>query len=238
MDDPAGLAISEKLKAHTRSIQQAIRNANDGMGLIQVADSALREIGNILQRMRELAEEAANETLGSSERSALQAEYAALKSEIDRISDVTEYNGQKLIDGTISSSGLTFQIGFRATTNDQITLTISNADAASLKLSETTGSSIDTAANATSALVQIDSAITLISTWRGDLGAKQSRLSAAIANLTAAQENYSSAISNITDADFAYETAVFTRNQILTQAAVSVLAQANTLPQQALVLLR
>ncbi len=236
-DDAAGLSISEKLKAQTRSIYQAVRNANEGVNLLQVADGALREIGNILQRMRELAEEAANGSLGQSERNSLDTEYQQLKSEIDRIASVTEYNGQKLINGAISTSGLDFQIGFQNTSNDRVTITLNSAGASALQLNESGAISITAASEAQSALTMIDSAISIVASQRGTVGAKQSRLSSAISNLDTTAENYESAVSNITDADFAYETSVFTKNQIIAQAAVSVLAQANVLPQQALTLL-
>ncbi|MBI5327361.1 MAG: flagellin FliC [Deltaproteobacteria bacterium] len=239
-DDSAGLAISEKLKAHSRSVYQAIRNSNEGVNLMQVAEGALKETGNVLQRMRELSEEASNASLGTSERNALNAEFQQLLSEIDRISDVTEYNGQKLIDGTISTSAaaINFQIGFQNTSNDRISLSISNADASALTIHGGTFSAINSVSAAQSMLTQVDSAIALIATWRGDIGAKQSRIQIAIANLTSTAENYDSSVANIVDADFASETAKFTRNQIITQAATSVLAQANVLPQQALTLLK
>ncbi len=237
-DDAAGLAISEKLKAQTRSIYQAVRNANEGVNMLQVADGALSEIGNILQRMRELAEEAANGALGSAERTSIDSEYQQLKSEVDRISNVTEYNGQKLINGAISSSGLSFQIGFQNTSNDRISVTINKADASTLALNTANAGAVSTAALAQSALQVVDSAISLLTTQRGNIGAKQSRLDSAISNLSTTAVNYESAVSNITDADFAIETATFTKNQIIAQAAVSVLAQANMLPQQALTLLQ
>ncbi len=237
LDDAAGLAISEKLKAHTRSIYQAVRNAQEGVNLLNVADGALREIGNILQRMRELAEQAANGSLGDTERQALDAEYQQLKSEIDRISSVTEYNGTKLINGNIST-GVSFQIGFQNTSNDRITVSITSITASTLQLNNSGGAAISNVSMAQSALQLVDSAITIIASKRGTIGANQSRLLTAIANLNTTAQNYESAISSITDADFAYETSVFTRNQIIAQAAVAVLAQANVLPQQALTLLR
>ncbi|MBI5682832.1 MAG: flagellin FliC [Deltaproteobacteria bacterium] len=240
-DDAAGLAVSEKLKSHSRSIYQAVRNANEGVNLMQVADGALKETGNVLQRMRELSEQASNGSLGTNERNALNSEFQQLMSEIDRISDVTEYNGQKLIDGSISASAnaLSFQIGFQnVTANDRISLTISNADASALTIHGGTFSAINSVSAAQSMLTQVDSAIALVATWRGDIGAKQSRISIAISNLTSTAENYDAAVGSITDADFASETAKFTRNQIITQAATSVLAQANVLPQQVLTLLK
>lgn len=236
-DDVAGLSISEKLKAQTRSIYQAVRNGNEAINLLQVTDGALREIGNILGRMRELGESASNGTLGATERNALDSEYQELKSEIDRISVVTEYNGQKLIDGTISASSLSFQVGFQNTSNDRISITVNSAGASALQLSETNAISITAATEAQSSLTNIDSAIQIVASLRGDVGAKQSRLNTAISNLGTTAVNYEAAVSSITDADFAVETAAFTKNQIIAQAAISVLAQANVLPQQALSLL-
>ncbi len=237
-DDAAGLAISEKVSAQVRSIQVAIRNAQDGISLAQVAEGGLTEIGNILTRMRELAEEAANGTLGSSERSALDNEYQQLKSEIDRIASVTEFNGIKLLDGSQSTTGVTLQVGFKNTTNDRITF-FSGIDATNTTKLGITGTfgTISSAANAQSALTQIDSAISTVAERRGTLGAIQNRLESTINNLRIASENLSAANSRIRDADFAYETAIFTRNQILVQAGTAILAQANVLPQYALQLL-
>lgn len=236
-DDAAGLAISTTLKAQTRSINQAIRNANDAVSMLQTAEGGLAEMSNILLRMRELAEQAANESLGSTERGYLNDEYVALKSEINRISDVTEFAGSKLLDGTLSA-GVSFQIGFKNTTNDRLTLTVADTDAASLGLNTTGADSISTAAAAQSALSVLDaSAITILSGRRGSIGALQNRLEYTISNLQTAAENYTAANSRIEDADFAAETAAYVRNQILVQAGTAVLAQANVLPQQALTLL-
>ncbi|RMG72438.1 MAG: flagellin FliC [Nitrospirae bacterium] len=238
-DDAAGLAISAKVTAQVVSIQVAIRNAQDGISLAQVAEGGLTEMGNILTRMRELAEEAANGTLGDSERSALDNEYQQLISELDRISKVTEFNGVKLLDGAKSASGITLQVGFQNTTDDRITFFsgISAINTSSLGLTGTFGT-ISAAGNAQSALTQIDSAISTVAKHRGTLGAIQNRLESTINNLRIASENLSAANSRIKDADFAYETAIFTRNQILVQAGTAVLAQANVLPQNALQLLR
>jgi len=238
-DDAAGLSISEKLRAETRSIAVAIRNSQDGISLAQTAEGGLTEIGNILARMRELAEQAANGTIGASERSALDNEYDQLMSEINRISNVTEFNGTKLLDGTISSTGVTLQVGFRNTGDDRITF-LSGTEGAAVNTSALAISATDitTATGAQAALDSIDSAINTVATRRGTLGAVQNRLDSTISNLSIARENLSAADSRIRDADFAYETAQFTRNQILVQAATAVLAQANVLPQAALQLLR
>ena len=238
-DDAAGLSISEKLRAHIRSISVAVRNSQDGISLAQTAEGGLNEIGNILARLRELAEQSANGSLGTTERSALDNEYAQLLSEIDRIAEVTEFNGVKLINGAQCASGITLQVGFQNTANDRITF-LSGIAATSTTILGITGlfATISSAGNAQSALTQIDSAINTVAQRRGTLGAIQSRLEVTISNLGIASENLSAADSRIRDADFAYETAIFTRNQILIQAGTAILAQANTLPQNVLTLLR
>lgn len=236
-DDAAGLAISTSLKAQVRSINQAVRNANDAVSMLQTAEGGMAEMSNILLRMRELAEQAANESLSDTERGYLNDEYVALKSEINRISDVTEFAGSKLLDGNLSA-GVNFQIGFKNTANDRMTLTIQDTDAVSLGLNTAGADSISTAAAAQSALAVLDaSAITVLSGRRGSIGALQNRLEYTISNLQTAAENYTAANSRIEDADFAAETAAYVRNQILVQAGTAVLAQANVLPQQALTLL-
>ncbi|MEC4684754.1 MAG: flagellin [Nitrospirota bacterium] len=238
-DDAAGLSISEKLTAQIRSIAVAVRNSQDGVSLSQVAEGGLTEIGSILTRMRELAEQSSNGTLGTSERSALDNEYSQLISEIDRISNVTEFNGIKLLDGSQSSTGVTLQVGFQNTANDRINFFsgVAATDTANLGI---TGAfaTISSAGNAQSALTQIDAAISTVALRRGTLGAIQNRLDSTVSNLRVASENLTAANSRIRDADFAYETAQFTKNQILVQAATSILAQANVLPQNALQLLR
>ncbi len=236
-DDAAGLSISDKLTAHIRSIAVAIRNAQDGISLAQTAEGSLGKIGDILARMRELAEEAANGTLGTSERSALNNEYSQLKAEIDRIANVTEFNGTKLLNGSQSTSGITLQVGFHNTTNDRITFFsgIGATNTSGLGVSST---NVLAAASAQSALDLIDSAISTVALRRGTLGAIENRLDMTITNLQITSENLSAANSRIKDADFAYETARFTQNQIIVQAGTAVLAQANVLPQNALTLLR
>jgi flagellin len=232
-DDAAGLGVSETLRAHIRSINQVIRNANDGISLTQIADGAAATIGNLLTRMRELASQASTGTLGGTERSYLDQEFLALRSEIDRIAAVTEFNGNFLLSGT--SNSFTLQVGFKSGTNNTLTIALRDLDLATLNLSSV---NISTAANAQSALSNIDSAISAVATARADYGSYQNRFEATIASLQVASENLTAAESRIRDADIAYETAVFTRNQILVQSGIAVLAQANTLPQQALALLR
>lgn len=239
-DDAAGLAISEKLRAHTRSINQAIRNSQDGISVSQTAEGALSEIGGLLSRMRELAEQASNGSISASNRSDLDNEFQQLKTEIDRIATVTEFNGTKLIDGSQCASGMTLQVGFQGTTDDRITVMSGLTSVHSGSALSLTGnySAIISAAQATSVLAAIDSAISTVATRRATLGAIQNRLDTTISNLRVASENLTAADSRIRDADFAYETAQFTRNQILVQAATAILTQANVLPQAALQLLR
>ncbi len=239
-DDAAGMAISMKLTAHVRSLNQAVRNAQDGISVVQTAEGGMNEIHNILTRMRELGQQAATGTLSTSDRTALQTEFADLKTEIDRISDTSDFNGLKLMDGSLSVSGVSLQVGINNTSNDRIKITGStfgNIDGSALGLTTATLSSIDTVGHAQSMLTVLDSAISTVSTRRGNLGAVQNRLGSTIANLEIAAENLSAANSRIADADFAIETANLTRSQIILQAGVAVLSQANTIPQYALQLL-
>jgi len=233
-DDAAGLGISETLRAQIRSINQAVRNSNDGISLLQIADGGAANIGGLLARLRELAEQSASGILGSNERSFLDTEFVALRSEIDRISSVTEFNGTKLLSGTGNDS-LGLQVGFRSSANDTLTLALKDLDTGTLSLSTT---NVSTAASALTALGSIDSAISAVASARANIGSLQNRIDAAVQNLEVANENISAAESRIRDADIAFETAQFTRNQILVSAGVSILSQANTLPQQALQLLQ
>jgi flagellin len=233
-DDAAGLGISETLRAQIRSINQAVRNSNDGISLLQIADGGAEGIGNLLGRLRELAEQSASGILGSNERSFLDQEFLALRSEIDRISSVTEFNGVKLLSGTGNDS-LSIQIGFRSSANDTLSLSLNDLNTGTLSLSSV---NVSTSGNALSALSNIDSAISAVASARANVGSLQNRLDAAVQNLQVAGENITAAESRIRDADIAFETAKFVRNQILVQAGTSILAQANTLPQQALALLQ
>ena len=233
-DDAAGLGISETLRAQIRSINQAVRNSNDGISLLQIADGGAEGIGNLLGRLRELAAQSASGILGANERSFLDQEFVALRSEIDRISAVTEFNGVKLLSGTGNDS-LSIQIGFRSSANDTLSLSLKDLDTGALSLSTV---NVSTSENALSALSNIDSAISAVASARANVGSLQNRLDAAVQNLQVASENITAAESRIRDADIAFETAKFVRNQILVQAGTSILAQANTLPQQALALLQ
>ena len=233
-DDAAGLGVSEVLRAQIRSINQAVRNSNDGISLLQIADGGAENIGNLLSRLRELATQSASGILGSNERSFLDQEFVALRSEIDRISAVTEFNGVKLLSGTDNDS-LSLQIGFRSSANDTLNLSLNDLTTADLALSTV---NVSTSANALSALSNIDSAISAVASARANVGSLQNRIDAAVLNLGVAHENITAAESRIRDADIAFETSLFVRNQILVAAGTSILAQANTLPQQALTLLQ
>jgi len=232
-DDAAGLGLSESLRAQIRSINQATRNANDGISLTQIADGAAATIGSLLARLRELSSQSASGTVGNTERSYIDQEFVALRSEIDRIAQVTEFNGQALTSG--STISFSIAIGFRSASGNTLSLDLNDITTTSLGLNSV---NVSTSANATSALANIDSAISAIATARAEYGSIQNRFEATIANLQVTSENLTAAESRIRDADVALETSVFTKNQILVQAGIATLAQANTLPQQALALLR
>lgn len=231
-DDAAGLAISENMRASIRSMNQAMRNANDGVSMLQTAEGALNETANILIRMRELAEQSASGTVGSDQRTAINNEFTQLKSEIDRIASVTEFNGTKLLN---SSQSVDLQIGAKNTTADKLTISLKAAFASSIGAGT---SSVDTQASAQTALDNLDTAINSVSSQRGDLGSYMNRLQSTINNLQVAVENTSAAESRIRDVDVASETASMTRAQVLVQAGTAILAQANQTPQAALSLLR
>ena len=237
-DDAAGLAISEQMRADVRSMNQAVRNANDGISLLQTAEGALNEVSGMLTRMRELAEQAANGSLSTSQRATLDQEFQTLASEITRIADTTEFNGTKLINGALSSgsaAAATFQIGIGTTVNDRLSIGISAMQATSIGISA--AGAVSAMAFARTALDLVDSAITNVTKQRGIMGAVQNRLERTIANLSISAENLTAAESQIRDVDMAQEMATFTMNQILTQAGTAMLAQANLLPQSVLTLL-
>ena len=234
-DDAAGLAISENLRGQIRGLKQASRNSEDGVSLVQVAEGGLNEIGNMLIRLRELGVQAASDTIGNTERKFLDVEYQQLKSEMQRISEVTEFNGRDLLNGT--GGVLDIQV---STHNDPFKDRISfNASAAnsSLEALGMTAESLATKEMAQQSLSTIDSAMVSVNSMRANFGALQNRLNSTIANLGIAHENLSAANSRIRDADIAEESAELTRNNILMQAGVSVLGQANQIQQVALKLL-
>ncbi len=236
-DDAAGLAISEKLKAQIRGLGQAERNAMDGISMIQTAEGAMNEVGGILSRMRELAVQSANGTLGTAERGFIQLEFDALSEEVDRIAEVTEFNGFSILNG--STTGVTFQVGLNDNQNDRISVELTEVHTSTLGTSGTQidDLSLSTVSGARAAMGVLDEAINDISSGRATLGATQNRLQTTITNLMTARENLSAANSRIRDADIAEETARLTRYNILSQAGVSVLSQANQQPQLALSLL-
>ena len=221
-DDAAGLAISEGLKSDIRALDQASRNAADGISLVQTAEGAMDEVSNILLRMKELSEQSLNGTLSNTDRGYLDAEYTALTDEIDRISDSTEFNGVSLLDS--SGGSINIQVGIGTTSADRVAIDLSN-DRDSTALTLTTA--IDTATNAGTAMAQIDAAIATVTSARSDFGAVQNRLESSIRNIGMTSENLSAANSRIRDVDIAQETSRMTSFQILQQAGVSMLAQAN-----------
>jgi len=230
-DDAAGLGVSENLRADIASTQVAMRNTNDGVSVVQIAEGALGEVHSILTRMRELAMESSSETLGDDERDYLQTEIDAIRSEIDRLSEVTEFNGTSLLN---TSGTIDVQVGIHAGTNYQISLTLNSAGMSALGIDAL---NVSNAGSAADALALIDTAIGSVSNHRATLGAQQNRLLHSYRNLEVSLENLTAAESQIRDVDFASETAELTKNQILSQAGVSVLAQANFAPQMALTLL-
>lgn len=231
-DDAAGLAISENFRAEVRSLGQSQRNANDAISLLQIAEGALNETSGILIRMRELSIQAANGTLGSSERSTINTEFQDLASEITRISSVTQFNGQLILNG---ASAVTFQIGTENTSSDRIS--VSSVDAGASAIGITAATNVSSAAAAQTALDTLDSAISTVASLRATFGTVQNRLESTIRSLAVAIENTAAAESRIRDVDFASETAELTRNQVLQQAGISVLGQANVSTQSALSLL-
>lgn len=234
-DDAAGLAISEKMRAQIRSVKQAERNANDGVSLVQTAEGGLNEVSNILIRLRELAMQSASDTVGDQERAFTNMEYDNLKQEVQRISQVTEFNGKKLLNG--EGEKYDFQIGMR---NDDFADRISFDAAASNVQLENLGIGeldVSTKEGAQSSLQVVDAAITNVSGQRANLGAIQNRLTSTIQNLQVSGENLSTAESRIRDTDYAEYTAKNVRNNILAQAGSSVLSQANAAGQNALKLI-
>ena len=233
-DDAAGLAISERLRSQVRSLAQASRNANDGISLVQVGEGALNEVSNILVRLRELAIQSANGSSSTADKNTIREEFDSLVNEVNRIAQSTEFNGIKLLDGSFST--VTFQVGINTAAGiDSLNVTLTPALSTTLGLSSIdVGSGGDTSF----AITQIDQAINAVSQLRGRFGSLQNRLQSTIANLGVASESLSAAESRIRDVDVAYETAELTRNNILQQASISILSQANAQPQAALQLLQ
>ena len=234
-DDAAGLAIAERMNTQVRGMNVAIRNANDGISLAQTAEGGLNEMGNMLQRMRELAVQSANGTNTEGDRDNLDAEYQELAAEITRLAETTQFNGNKMLD-----PGAVTEFGFQVGANKDETLEISTSDIqGGSGMTAVLGGSIDgtDGDNATDAIEDLDTAIGEVTTARASYGAAQSRFESAINNLQIGVENQSAARGRIVDADFAIETAALTRSQILQQAGNAMVAQANSAPQSVLQLL-
>jgi len=242
-DDAAGLAVSEGLRSDIRALRQAVRNSNDGVSLINIAEGALNEQSSMLIRLRELSSQAATGTVGSTERATIQLEFNALRSEIDRISSTTTFNGIGLVDGSMASSvsstnHIFIQVGIDNSTNSRINLNqdinLTAVTVASLSIDTL---SVSTSDGALTALDSINSAIASVAGTRGKVGAVQNRLARTISNLSTSVENLAAAESQIRDADIAEEIAQLTRNQIMVQASTAMVGQANLIPQSILQLL-
>ncbi|NWG39346.1 MAG: flagellin FliC [Hydrogenophilaceae bacterium] len=233
-DDAAGLAIAERMNAQIKGMNVAIRNANDAISLSQTAEGALGKVGDAMQRMRELAVQAANATNGTSDLANLDAEYQELAAEVTRVLTGTTFNSVDLLS---TAATLTFQVGANNIATDQIDVTTTDLSAGA-GVTAVVGGDLTTSANALTAMDNLDTAIDEITTARATFGAVQNRFESVIANLQVAAENQSASRGRIMDADFAAETANMTRGQILQQAGTAMLAQANSMPNSVLQLLR
>jgi flagellin len=234
-DDAAGLAISESMKSQIRSFTVAERNAGDGISMAQTAEGALSEVHGILGRMRELAMQASNGGLTETDRGYLDTEFKSLQQEIGRIQGSAEFNGQALV--ATAAATITFQVGLNDTTSDQISVTFGGVDLDDIQATGTTTLSGAGATSALAALDTIDTAIGSVSESRSKFGTAMNRLEVASSTIRTMRTNLEAANSRIRDVDVASETAAMSRNQVLTQAGISVLAQANQLPQMAFGLL-
>jgi flagellin len=240
-DDAAGLSVSEQLRTQVTGLQMGGRNAQDGVSLVNIAEGALTELESMIQRMRELSIQAANDTLTSLERGYIQVEFDQLRSEIDRIVGCTQFNSMKLLDGSApwGTTGGVLHIGpNNVSTSDEMLVTIAGCNTTLLGISIVQNVWVTTQAQATSTIDTLDIALHSVNTLRANLGAMTNRLEHAITNQENQQQNMQAAESVIRDADFAFETTKFTRNQILTQSSTAMLAQANQLPQSVLTLLK
>lgn len=232
-DDAAGLAVSESMKSQIRSYTVGERNAADGISMAQTAEGALGQVHDVLGRMRELAMQSSNGSMSSTDRTNLDTEFSSLKAEIGRIQDSAKFNGKQLV--AVSGATVKFQVGLNNTGSDQISVTFGGVNLSALLA---TGSSVSTVTGALSSLGNIDTSIQSVSNSRAKFGTAMNRLEIATSNIQTMRLNLSAANSRIVDVDVATETAAMSRNQVLSQAGVSVLAQANQLPQLAFGLLR
>ena len=232
-DDAAGMGIVKSMNAQVRSMAVAERNTNDGVSMVQTADGGAEQIHEILTRMRELAVQASNGSLGANDYTNLDTEYQANLSEIDRIATSTKFNGISLLSGAATTKN--FQVGIGTATTDRIGVSFGGADAAGLAVN---GGSVTSFANAQTAITAIDAGIQSLSTVREGFGSSLNRFSFAVSSLQAGQTNMGAAVSRIRDVDIAKETADMSKNQVLTQAGAAILSQANQSPQLAMQLLR
>jgi flagellin len=230
-DDAAGLAVAENLESEQMSLRQAQRNTNDGISVIQTAEGATNEVADMLKRMRELAVQSSSETLANSERAYIQDEFTQLTAEVDRIAQVTEFNGIDLGDG--SNAKVTVQVGIHDRANDRIAIDMGDLRATTLGV-DSGNMALGNVASAQAAITKLDTAIDKVNDYRSDYGAVQNRLESALNNLETYTENTASAESRIRDADFAHETAEMSKFQVMQQAGVAILGQANGLGQGAL----
>ncbi len=241
-DDAAGLAISTKMNVDVASSNQASRNAMDGVSLIQTAEGGYSQLSNILTQLRQLAVQSANGTLQNSDRDAIATEATSLTQEITRMANVVQFNGVSLLAGNSAGAAISFtlQVGIGTTSNDTVQITIQPAVASAMGSAavDLTAISLTSASGAQSALTTIDQAVTAVNTGQAVLGGDQNRLQSAVSDLAVMVENLSAAQSRIQDVDVAQATAALTRSQVLAQAGVAVLAQANQLPALALKLLQ
>ncbi|KUJ71631.1 flagellin [Thiomicrospira sp. WB1] len=233
-DDAAGLAVATGMSSQIRGTDQSIRNANDGMAMIQTVDGATEEVVGMMQRMRELAVQAMNGTYNAENRTQMDEEFTQLQNEIDRIAKTTKFNETSLMNG--SNAAISLHVGWENGTDNKITVSLEGFSAGSLQTS--TGTDITTAGNASQAVSNIEKDLSNINTFRAKWGALQNRLESTVSNLANVNENMSSARSQIEDADFARESANLARTQVLQQAGMSMLSQANQQSQNVLSLLR
>jgi flagellin len=236
-DDAAGLAIVNRMTSQIKALDQSVRNANDGISMMQTAEGATKEITNMLQRMRELSVQAANDSYSSTDRTAIAAEVTQLTSEITRVATNTQWNGMSILGGLTAYSSMTFQVGTEGDATSAITVGFSAMSAGALAIGSTS-LSFTTSVQAQASIELLDTAITTVDTFRSDLGARINRLTSAADNLANVALNTSASRSQIEDTDYAKATTDLAKSQIIQQAAQAMLAQANQAPQSVLSLLR
>ena len=233
-DDAAGLGVAENLQATLRSSRVAMRNTNDGISVVQTAEGSTNEVANIIKRMRELAVQSSSDVLATTERGYIQDEFAQLSQEVERIANVTEFNGKKLTNN--ANTSLAVQVGVNNNANDRISITLGDLTSSTLGV-KTADMSMNTVASARAAITSLDSALDTVNGYRSDFGATQNRLGSALKNLEVYAENLASAEAQIRDADFAFETAELSKQQIMQQTGLAILAQAKASSQGVLSLL-